>query len=812
MDLCDTECELTPPIPDNDNHPPPLPETEICQSPPPLPGSPDHLNFNPPLPTSPLNFSAPPLPMQMSNQSNEGLDFACGDTGKVRHIETPPPLSVSPESVNQRQQMKKRPDDSSSEPPPPKRIRADSESGCLALQNIIQNVNEELTRNKNRELSRNSSSDNNSIYRNDDVDLITAMVLGSRDENQKDESLNETNISEITALDLSQIATSHDEVKSYNEVKSSDEVNEEKTNNEVKLNDEVKSSDEVNEKTNNEVNEEMSIDEKDTTTDELESTFIEEDENQTNDDAGDDYDEDDDDSDEGVDPEEIDAMLESAIGNVNNSTTNEDGSTLPIEKTKVVLMEKGHDPFEVLPEGWISVTHMSGMPIYLHKQSRVVSLSKPYFLGPGSARKHAIPTAAIPCLQYTKALDKEKQEAENGVQQFSVNSENENSTDETPKNAAPDMRPKIASGIKVETAEQRQKEMLLEPLQVRQYCQKLFHFKTVTVQRFKTWKDRRKYQYKKKHQSQTDTTETSASTGTAIPSLPQNTKLITCPVLVDHSDNKKRKEFVLNPSGKSYVCILHEYAQQSMRVQPKYTFKELENIHTPYSATVVLDGVEYGFGLANSKKNAKAEAAKNTLAILMPQLVNATSDKTEEEKPGDLSFFDQIKIEDPRIFDLCNKAGQPSPYQILLECLQRNYGFGDGTKGIKVEMKNMKHKLSEFTMTVGKHTATVLCKNKREGKQLGAQAILQKLHPHISKMGSLLRLYGRDIQRNHTLIMEETRGVTALQHKASSNRPNYAILERLQSEMLKLKAAQDEKRTPQIDTRELPKSVTIVDI
>lgn len=34
-------------------------------------------------------------------------------------------------------------------------------------------------------------------------------------------------------------------------------------------------------------------------------------------------------------------------------------------------------------------------------------------------------------------------------------------------------------------------------------------------------------------------------------------------------------------------------------------------------------------------------------------------------------FFDDIKIEDPRVYELCNKSGQPSPFQILLECLKR---------------------------------------------------------------------------------------------------------------------------------------------
>jgi len=48
--------------------------------------------------------------------------------------------------------------------------------------------------------------------------------------------------------------------------------------------------------------------------------------------------------------------------------------------------ERGRDPFDILPEGWLIITHTSGMPIYLHKHLRVVTLSRPYFLGRGSAR------------------------------------------------------------------------------------------------------------------------------------------------------------------------------------------------------------------------------------------------------------------------------------------------------------------------------------------------------------------------------------------------------------------------------------------
>lgn len=48
--------------------------------------------------------------------------------------------------------------------------------------------------------------------------------------------------------------------------------------------------------------------------------------------------------------------------------------------------EKGQNHFEVLPEGWVKVTHNSGIPLYLHTQARVCTVSRPYFLGPGSVR------------------------------------------------------------------------------------------------------------------------------------------------------------------------------------------------------------------------------------------------------------------------------------------------------------------------------------------------------------------------------------------------------------------------------------------
>lgn len=61
------------------------------------------------------------------------------------------------------------------------------------------------------------------------------------------------------------------------------------------------------------------------------------------------------------------------------------------------------------------------------------------------------------------------------------------------------------------------------------------------------------------------------------PTLPKDTKLITCPIRQSNSCGKSGqiREWIMNPNGKSYVCILHDYVQRALKNQPVYTFKEL---------------------------------------------------------------------------------------------------------------------------------------------------------------------------------------------------------------------------------------------
>ncbi|KAI8442509.1 hypothetical protein MSG28_005998 [Choristoneura fumiferana] len=86
-------------------------------------------------------------------------------------------------------------------------------------------------------------------------------------------------------------------------------------------------------------------------------------------------------------------------------------------------------------------------------------------------------------------------------------------------------------------------------------------------------------------------------------------------------------------------------------------------------------------------------------------------------------FFDYVGIEDPRITEFCAATCEPSPHAILRTCLLRNFGAQD--RHIHTEMKKLEYQKIELTMRVGRHSATVVCKNKKAAKQRASQAILQ---------------------------------------------------------------------------------------
>nr|XP_057928026.1 microprocessor complex subunit DGCR8 [Doryrhamphus excisus] len=525
---------------------------------------------------------------------------------------------------------------------------------------------------------------------------------------------------------------------------------------------------------------------------------------------------------------DVDALLEEGMpvpkklrltedkdtGDSDHQSDGEGGVQPMMTKIKTVLKSRGRPPTEPLPDGWIMTFHNSGIPVYLHRETRVVTWSRPYFLGTGSIRKHDPPTSSIPCLHYKKMKEQEEKELNGEValqaEESPVKPSEESNGGElaersdditgvqdaipascpadggsggdvttnhtqSGKEAQPCDTAKGALGqvrAKVEVC----KDESVELEDFRLYLEKCFDFEQVTVKKFRTWAERRQFNRDmKRKQAESER-----------PILPANQKLITLSV----QDAPTKKEFVINPNGKSEVCILHEYMQRVLKVRPVYNFFECENPSEPFGASVIIDGVTYGTGTASSKKLAKNKAARATLEILIPDFVKQTS----EEKPvetDELEYFNHISIEDSRVYELTNKAGLLSPYQILHECLKRNHGMGDTS--IKFEVIPGKNQKSEYVMTCGKHTVRGWCKNKRVGKQLASQKILQMLHPHVKNWGSLLRMYGRE---SNKMVKKESsdKSVIELQQFAKKNKPNLHILNKLQEEMRKLAAQREETR------------------
>ncbi|CAL1545039.1 unnamed protein product [Lymnaea stagnalis] len=506
-----------------------------------------------------------------------------------------------------------------------------------------------------------------------------------------------------------------------------------------------------------------------------------------------------------LDDSELHAMLEKGIDkdSIKKLDGYEDGR--PTIKHKIVLHELESDPFDILPEGWVCVTHNCGMPVYLHKETRVCTMARPYSLGAASARTHDIPVSAIPCLQYRRQMDKLKVEKGESTMQSNVNVREEASGSTEPSElVTSNSNPLATIKRKIESLKNKRGDKRHSST-IHNYCTKLFQFKTLEVKKYRSWRERRKHLGERNRRSPSGLKE-----NVLLLFQPPSTKLITCPIPGNpkadgNGDNVKKREFILNPTGKSYLCILHEYMQRTLKIQPLYVFKELENSKTPYGATVMINNIEYGTGYASSKKVAKQEAAKETLKVLIPDLFKKITDQEIKRNISDLSFFDDVKVTDPRVNELGNKVGQPSPFQLLLECLRRNFGMGNTQ--CEVSTKPLKNQKCEFTINVGKHSATVVAKNKREGKQLAAQAILAKLHPHVPSWGSLLRLYGTSVEKPIQKPEE--------MNDVKSHVPNHSVLESLRQEMRKLhrqKEAIQSKGKIIISSKDLPCKMSGVDL
>nr|AGW15599.1 pasha/DGCR8 [Nematostella vectensis] len=480
--------------------------------------------------------------------------------------------------------------------------------------------------------------------------------------------------------------------------------------------------------------------------------------------------------DEYQDMELRDSLLDGALHDSDGSTNDVviDEPILCAEKPtedRIVIKMNGKLPNLSLPDGWLALNHRSGGIIYLHRPTRVCTWSRPYHIGSGSVRKHDIPAAAIPCFHQMRSLACQSPEdsglppdkdnvlttlnttwnenngsTDDKVEDFSCVSPTETKSPEREELCAleeaspcPD-RTKVSSAVDNSSYEMKIKDTcalnkqsqfkynvfsksgieLIDGDTLHSYLSNIFEFQNVTHEQ---------EQNLCCSSSQMNISETEVPA--ILESLPYSFKGVDV-------NNKQPKEWVINPGGKTPVAILHEYAQRELKVKPEYSHTEGNNAATPFVAEVRISGMVYGKGEGASKRLAKQHAAETALEVLIPEVFNKISNHeiTSEEH----QIFDKLKIDDSKVFEVTTKSGSLSPYHILQECLKRKQGVYQSTIDFKMKPEPDQRQHT-YEITCAGHTATGFCKNKKIGRQLAAQAILKKLHPHIKTWGALLRIY-----------------------------------------------------------------------
>uniref|UniRef100_A0A8D9FEU6 Microprocessor complex subunit DGCR8 n=1 Tax=Cacopsylla melanoneura TaxID=428564 RepID=A0A8D9FEU6_9HEMI len=506
------------------------------------------------------------------------------------------------------------------------------------------------------------------------------------------------------------------------------------------------------------------------------------------------------DSEHELSPEQVEALMKSSEMN----------DIIVKEKFDTDKFSSEHS--EDLPPDWVKKEYSAGILFYIHVPTNIVSTTRPYMLGPGSIKKHKLCMNAIPCLDYLRRLEKSNEtesvesiaalDQSNTLLKENNAPSNENIAPST-ENSAPSNENidistensealndnSLSSGqttqapskhtdtkCHADSVQNNSGNFLTHEAAIK-YFKKLYKYKVVKMRKFSSWKMKRAFVHKQKCQNKITKN---------IPAAPEGTIVISVPMLNTRTNRLELQDWSLNPKGKSYVCILHEYLQRAVKTRPVYDFKELENAKTPYLATIKLNNMQYGSGIGSSKRIAKLEAAKATLEILLPQLKelwkksdsSTTSAVLNDEDK--YTLFDTVKITDPKVTQYCQALGESPPYTMLVSCIEKN--FDEGSQEIRQSSKPIGKDKFLFTLEIEGHSDTVKCASKKEGKELAAQTILQQLHPQVHYLGSLLRLYGNAVLKGIKEKKSHGSDEKAPKKKVNDS-PNFEVLRSLREAM-----------------------------
>lgn len=462
-----------------------------------------------------------------------------------------------------------------------------------------------------------------------------------------------------------------------------------------------------------------------------------------------------------------------------------------------------------LPEGWVIIRHQSGADVYLHKQSRTCTWSRPYTTpGNKTIKKHRIPVHSIPCLEQW-LFQKERTPL---AQKWHEDAGN-----------------KLGLLVKLEPHWFESYVKLRWPDGVPNLSQENQHLEDTSKETQEKRKKRKEANVK---------------------------PMIVPETIYKMLDIKVPKCYRNpNPDGKiapavwkintlnGPVSLLYDFCSHYLRSDLEFITKEIECSQTPYLCIAVIGKVEYANGKGRSKKTAKKAAAESTLELFLPGAFTDLFSMPKHISDKEFQYLSSIAIDDPKAIEILNQAGLPTPWQILRECCQRRKGSYIGEPVLTVELipvesntesqsslskdesmatasitsetissssskdtgkssfgdkenTTMSGQQSQFRDSEDKSgvqswyvlkcgeslEVTGPCLGRRNGQQLAAQAMLKLIHPHLHTWDTLLKLYA-DTHSTLPRLVEE-REYTALNYLSTSE--NNELLKQLKEEMRKL--------------------------
>ena len=144
--------------------------------------------------------------------------------------------------------------------------------------------------------------------------------------------------------------------------------------------------------------------------------------------------------------------------------------------TKEVVKHRGGSWIrntEPLPEGWTIVSHHCGFPLYFHKDTRVITWSRPYYIGSASVKNHKVPLAAIPCLAYSR-----KEEL------FEENDKKTNECDSKPNEESKD-KDQMCPLDSIDAQLVKTDTQAIQSADLKEYISKRFEYQEVTSKKYR---------------------------------------------------------------------------------------------------------------------------------------------------------------------------------------------------------------------------------------------------------------------------------------------------------------------------------------